>query len=176
MRERCRSSVSRRFRKEAPLADALTAQIEQHGAWHVIRLAGVMREGAEELLAPLTASAGANCIFDFGRVTAVNSSGIAEWMEFRAKFDKNRVVVLQALTPPVVTVANLMTAFVGTARIRSVFFPMVCTACLKPAESHLEIAPGFTPDKARDHKAACPKCSAALEPQVDVDDYFAFVS
>jgi hypothetical protein len=154
----------------------LIAQHERRDGWDVVRLKGALLEGTEDILAKVVPSLGAHCLIDFGAVTHVNSSGIAEWVEFLKNLGKQRVVMLQDCTAPVVDAMNLVPMFVGQCSIRSVLVPVACESCSAQGLARMEITPQTRPDSGADLRSKCPKCAQTMLPEPDMEEYLSFLA
>lgn len=143
--------------------------------WQIVTLEGSIVEGAEDTLTGLLNEIGSLCIIDCGGIDAINSSGIAEWLAFRASFDRKRNVVLQKVSPPLVVLMNIMPNLTDRTTIRSVLFPYDCQKCGKGYLIEVQVTPDLVPDSLVASEMVCTKCQVSLESQVDPNEYLAFL-
>jgi ABC-type transporter Mla MlaB component len=154
----------------------LIVQHERRDSWDLVRLKGALLEGTEDILKDVIPKLGAHCLIDFSGVTHVNSSGIAEWVEFLKHLGKQRVVMLQDCTAPVVDAINLVPMFIGQCSIRSVLVPVACESCSAQGMARMEITPQTRPESGATLRSTCPKCTKSMLPEPEMEEYLSFLA
>jgi len=91
----------------------------------VVQLKGVIDEDAQfEAISKL----GGPLIFNFKGLTAINSCGVRNWVNFLKEIQKTEIT-FEECPPLIVRQMNMVPSFVGHAKVSSVYVPYVCDNC-----------------------------------------------
>lgn len=140
----------------------------------IVSLKGTLTEDADDVLTELSSKLTNRVVFEMNELKHVNSSGIAEWVEFMKKFTDTRPIVFQNCSPSVVQVINMVGAFRQNAKVNSVHAPFYCE-CGFDALILLNLGDGITQDELAAIDVDCPKCKTKkLSPEYDLTEYLSF--
>jgi eukaryotic-like serine/threonine-protein kinase len=134
-----------------------------------IRIVGKLTEHAD--LMPLLPHLREQPCIDLSGISRINSSGIRNWMTFIRSLPPEHAVELEGCPVAFVAQLNLISNLAGTARIRSVFAPYLCTRCDATLERLVMCA--ALPESTTE---ICDKCGGPTELDADMDEYFAFLT
>lgn len=154
----------------------ITIQIDKRGDWEQVSFIGAINEDAEIQFTQLPSRLGANVIFNFKRVSNVNSCGVRAWITFLREAQKGRNVIFEECTPEIVSQINMIPNFKGQAHIKSVYGSYACGDCSHNKWELFEegrnlpqtVENGLPPVK-------CDKCGAAMELEELEDEFFAWI-
>ncbi len=135
-------------------------------------LEGPLTEGAE--LTPLVTQLPPETTVDLRGVTRINSSGVRRWISFITGVPPEKALYLENLPVSFVSQCNLIANFLGRARVRSLFVPVLCESCGRTTELLADaekISAGVRPVP-----PPCGTCGKETLLDVMEDDYFAFLS
>lgn len=91
----------------------------------MVQLKGVIDEDAQfEAISKL----GGPLIFNFKGLTAINSCGVRNWVNFLKEIQKTEIT-FEECPPLIVRQMNMVPSFVGHAKVSSVYVPYVCDNC-----------------------------------------------
>lgn len=147
--------------------------VDQHGEITTARLIGSVDEDADldSLYAQLKTSKNLN--LDLSEVERINSCGVRAWVNFMRSLEAIATVSLKNCSPVIVNQANMISNFVGAARILSVQAPYLCESCDHTENVLLDVASGSQP--VLDDKK-CPNCGEMMIFDDVEDTYFSFLS
>ena len=155
--------------KREPLGIAL----ERTEARDLFRISGVLDEEATDDLERISQAAGKTVVFNFAKLSLINSAGTRSWVMFIRPFVKDRTVTFEECTPDVVGQINMVPAFATGATVASVFAPYRCEACRR--DILILLKAGTYPESADSlPNGVCDRCSGATE-FVGGQDDFVFV-
>ena len=138
----------------------------------VIMLAGMIDEDTtfDEIM-----KLGSPLIFNFKGITAINSCGVRNWVNFLKAFGETNAA-FEECPPIVVKQMNMIPSFTAGAKITSVYVPYVCDNCDKESMALVDTSQ-FTKGKFS-VKEAIP-CEACKEGEMELDghpaQYFSFI-
>lgn len=156
----------------------ITFNIEQQGDWEKVGIVGPVNEDAEVHFAKLASNLSAKCIFNFQKVTYVNSCGVRAWINFLREIEQTREIVFEECTPEVVAQINMIPNFRGSAHIRSVYGSYVCPECDHEKNVLFEEGKNMpaTPEDSVE-EVKCDQCGAeAMELEELEDEFFQWLS
>ena len=151
-------------------------QIENRDGRFHAAFAGPINEDAELPLAQLPARlSGSDVIFNFRRVTLINSCGVRAWIKFMRVIDNARVV-FEECTPDIIAQINMIPNFRGNATIRSVHAPYLCETC-DSQKWHLFEAGKNLPANAFDdlEDVKCGKCGSNMVMEEIPEEFFLWI-
>lgn len=112
-------------------------------------------------------------IFDFEKITLLNSCGIREWISFLESIPQNTQITYRHCQQIIIEQINMVHGFIREgAKIESFYAPYYCGKC------DLEHKVLLTPEKIKDHQAptvSCPKCQEEMEFDAIETQYFNFL-
>lgn len=113
-------------------------------------------------------------VIDLAGISAINSCGVREWIEFvRALDRKGCELILERCSVHVVDKLNLVLNFRGDGKVRSVYAPYICESCFVEDELLIDIESDWHEQLAR-NAPRCAQCGEAMELDHIQDEYFAF--
>lgn len=141
------------------------------GNQKIIQLKGVIDEDATfEAIAKL----GGPLVFNFKSLTAINSCGVRNWVNFLRDMQKTEIT-FEECPPLIVRQMNMVPSFVGHAKVSSVYVPYVCDNCDTEKLVLVENAK-FTGGNAQIEEVI--PCEACKKGEMELDghpqQYFAF--
>jgi hypothetical protein len=154
------------------MTDRLEWTIEPRGDLTFVQLKGSVDEDADLAALAKDLKTWVSLRFDLSKIIRVNSCGVREWVNFMRSLPQCGPVALENCSPVVVAQLNMISNFVGPARVLSVQAPFVCGSCSHEENVLLEVEAGKTPVLG---EVACPKCKAAMTFDDIEDVYFAFL-
>jgi hypothetical protein len=114
---------------------------------------------------------GSKLVFDLERLTRINSCGVREWVNFIRGLKST--IELEKCSPPFVAQMNMITNFVGGAKVRSIVAQFVCQNCGHEQSVVFDVASKMVPDLST---RKCEKCGQTTLEFDDVpESYFAFL-
>lgn len=138
----------------------------------VVLLSGMIDEDTalEEIL-----KLGSPLVFNFKGITAINSCGVRNWVNFLKSFgDAN--AAFEECPPTIVKQMNMIPSFTAGAKITSVYVPYTCDRCEKEAMVLIDtsqFSKGKTPVT---ESMPCKECKQGeLELDGHPTQYFAFI-
>jgi len=137
-----------------------------------IVLQGSVNEDAdfESLLA--TIKTRQHVVISLKGIGALNSCGVREWVNFVREIPAEIQIELEDCSPVVVSQLNMISNFVGHAKIVSVVAPFICDSCGNEEERILNVADGTFPELTG---TTCGKCHDEMVFDDIEDSYFAFL-
>jgi len=122
---------------------------------------------------PAAAQARGEVEVDLGAVRRINSSGVREWVGFVRAAGKAARLTLHRCPVSFVSQMNMISNFVGGARVHSVLVPGLCSGCGAARE---ELALVADLRAGRRDLPPCGACGGAVELDADESEYFSFLS
>ncbi|MBI1859309.1 MAG: hypothetical protein HYR96_00110 [Deltaproteobacteria bacterium] len=138
----------------------------------VIMLSGMIDEDTtfDEIM-----KLGSPLIFNFKGITAINSCGVRNWVNFLKAFGENNAA-FEECPPTVVKQMNMIPSFTAGAKIASVYVPYVCDNCDAETMALIDVSK-FSKGKFS-VKETIP-CEACKEGEMELDghpaQYFSFI-
>lgn len=130
------------------------------------------RLAGESDFASLIAKLPARATLDLSGITRINSSGVREWLGFVRSVPPDKRLILERCPVIFVDLLNIIREFAGPATIRSVYVPHLCKGCGQPRDCLVDLP--LKSEAVPPAREACSKCGGKLEPDVDVETFFAF--
>ena len=152
---------------------SLNWDVEAAGDSVLVSLSGTIDEDArlDRLSGELAGLARVR--LDLSDVKRINSCGVREWVRFMRSIPPATNLSLVDCSPAIVSQVNMISNFVGHAKIESVKAPFACLGC--GFEEDVSVA--AVPPLPKFSKRVCPKCGKALLIFDDVESsYFAFMA
>jgi ABC-type transporter Mla MlaB component len=153
--------------------NSLTWDIETTTAGVSVLVSGAIDEDArlDRLAAQLVGAAQVR--LDLSQVRRINSCGVREWVRFMRSIPVTTKIVLAECSPTIVAQVNMISNFIGHAKIESVKAPFTCLGC--GYEEDLSVSAKSPPPHFPER--ICPRCSKPLLIFDDVEtSYFAFMA
>jgi len=137
-----------------------------------IKLTGAVNEDTD--FAPLLAEIAKReqVQIDLSGVHRINSCGVREWVKFIRSLPANRELAFVNVSPALVNQINMISNFVGSARVLSAQAPYLCDGCGHEELVVTDLTSGALPELP---SRPCPKCGAQMEFDDLEDSYFAFL-
>lgn len=138
----------------------------------VILLSGMIDEDTtfEEIL-----KLGSPLVFNFKGVTAINSCGVRNWVNFLKAFGDNNAA-FEECPPTVVKQMNMIPSFTAGAKIKSVYVPYTCENCEKESMLLIDTSQFKKGSTQITESMPCPACK---EGELELDghpaQYFSFI-
>lgn len=139
-----------------------------------VTLSGDLAGDIDSDLAPLLRTIKkSHVIFDCRDVRHINSIGLKHWVRFLEGLQGKASVEFHNCPVFFIDYANMVPDLVESGAIVSFFAPLRCAPCNHSASilllaEEVDIEAGFG-------RHLCPKCNRALEPEVQSQDYLAFL-
>jgi anti-anti-sigma regulatory factor len=142
-----------------PLKIALQGEINEHSEFGAL---------FDKLKAPRPVH------LDLAAVSRINSSGVRQWVRFMSTLEGMCTsLVLERCSVAIVHQFNIVAKFRGSAEIRSLFLPYLCTTC----EAYREVLfDASEAPKAASSSTPCTTCSAAMQFDDLPDAYLGFLA
>ena len=155
------------------MSDRLEWMIETKEELTCVKLMGPINEDSDfvGLLRLLSSSPWVR--MDLAGVPRINSCGVREWVNFVRELPEGLNFELENCSPSIINQVNMISNFVGTAKILSVQAPFVCPECTFEARFELQVQQGLAPDLPT---MSCPQCSSMMEFDDLEDSYFFFLT
>lgn len=145
--------------------------VESGGRCH-INLIGMIDENTN--LNNLLKYKGQTLVFNFKKVTSINSCGIRTWVNFIKELGTSNMEFTEC-PPGIVRQMNMVPSFLGSAKVTSVYVPYVCDSCEHELDQLVQIQ-DYKSGKPIEETIKCEKCSSEeMEIDGNVKQYFAFV-
>ncbi len=102
-------------------------------------------------------------VFNFRKVTRVNSIGASHWISFMASIGDDHTVTFEECSPSIVAQLNMVPSFGGHAEVLSVWAPYCCPNC--DHQDQLLLTKGLNLPGAgeRAPKLICSRCGEQME-------------
>ena len=114
-----------------------------------------------------------NVVFDFDKVTMINSCGIREWIKFLDIIPEKINIIYRNCPQIIIEQINMVHGFFRKgASIESFYAPYYCEKCGKETKMHLKS------DQVKNRKAPkleCPKCGDEMDFDAIEAQYFSFL-
>ncbi len=117
-------------------------------------------------------SAATTIRFDLAGIRRINSCGVREWVNFVRSLTAPHRIEIERCSPVVVSQMNMISNFVGTARVLSVQASFVCEKCDHEESVLLNVEKGQRPALG---VVVCPRCGVAMEFDDVEESYFSFL-
>jgi hypothetical protein len=111
---------------------------------------------------------GKTVVFHCGRVASINSLGARAWINAMTQLGKRYSIEYRECPLVMVEYTRVLPAFMPSGRITSAHAAFSCRIC-GLVETKVVAASGFNADTYGTQR--CAKCGAALEPDLDAEDY-----
>tara|TARA_R110002096_G_scaffold44524_8_gene119810 strand:+ start:4066 stop:4533 length:468 start_codon:yes stop_codon:yes gene_type:complete len=122
-----------------------------------------------QLLLPDAFTVGKRVVIDTTAVTRINSLGVASWIRYMGKLSGFGVPVsIAPLSVAFVTQASMISNFLGKASVETFLAPYFCAKCDQAIEQLFAI------DAQVPEEMACPKCTAPMEFDDELESYLQF--
>jgi hypothetical protein len=150
----------------------LEINVHREGAKTHVTVAGRISEDSDfrPLLRDIAASR--EVVLDMSGVTRINSSGVREWVLFIQAIPTDTRIELEKCPVAFIEQVNMIANFIGHARIKTFFVPLVCPSCEEPLEALRSVE---EMEKSPSIEAKCPTCETAMEHDGDPERYLEFL-
>jgi|GEM_PF-1770715 len=108
---------------------SFSMRIESKDGSALVFFSGTLNEEAYAQYVKLAESLPKSCVFDFGGVSFINSTGVRDWIKFIRLVQTGRTIVFERCTDSLIGNMNLMPYMVGEATIKSVLRNSTCPKC-----------------------------------------------
>jgi ABC-type transporter Mla MlaB component len=109
---------------------------------------------------------------DLAGIRRINSCGVREWVNFVRALPSGLQLEVDKCSQPMVTQINMISNFLGSARILSVHAPFLCESCGHEDAVLIAVEKGRSPDLV---PRPCPKCNQAMQFDDLEESYFSFL-
>ncbi len=147
--------------------DKFKFEVTKRGIENVVLLIGIIDEDTilDDILA-----IDSPIVFNFSKVTSINSCGIRNWVNF-IKNLKDKNVFFEECPPIIVRQMNMVPSFKQHAKVMSVFVPYVCDTC----EAEKLVLVGEKEMERVEEALPCDNCEhGEMELDGQKEQYFAF--
>ncbi|ATH08914.1 hypothetical protein BIY24_13445 [Halobacteriovorax marinus] len=154
------------------MSEGLKITIGQEGDSLLISFEGLIDEDSN--FSELDGKIKGKVIFDFEKVSLINSCGIREWVNFLESVDKDSVLVYRNCRQIIIEQINMVHGFIREgATVESFYAPYYCEDCDKEFKMHLKVSDvkGSSAPAVK-----CPDCgSDEMEFDAIEEQYFQFI-
>ena len=161
---------------------SLNIKTEVLNGKQVFKLSGSIDEDVTEI--SIKPVAGKDLYLDLKDIAMINSIGIRTWCQWIQTLPQTNNIYLQHVPKVMVAQINAVKGFLTpNAHVQSVYLPLFCDKCDKQASVLIDCAKmkqqGFEQlqeSLAAQIKTICTNASCEVEPDVNIERYFSFIS
>ena len=156
----------------------LTISKQTDGDVTTLVLEGILDENAD-LREAFDAIESKKVVIDLKGVLRINSTGVRKWInatrDLKEKFD----ITFVKCSGAVVSQLNMITNFLSSGKIESIYGPYVCEKCGKKHDMLIDIARNFEDEESKEDPEApdfgCPECGETMDFDEYEEKYFSFL-